>query len=443
MLGRTIVAVSVVALAAVAVSADSNWPQFRGLQAGVADDDPALPDTWGPTENIVWKTEVPGVGWGSPIVWGDHIFVTSAINAEQPDRPAARVYTAAEVAATKALHRWVVYDVDFKTGRIRWEREIGRAVPQAKHMKNSYASETPTTDGERVYAYFGSAGLFAFDLDGKPIWSKPMSPSKTRSDWGPASSPIVSKGRVFIVNDSEEQSFMAAYDAVTGKELWRASRDEGSNWSTPFVWENDLRTEIVTTGSRKVRSYDLDGKLLWEMSGLSSLHIPTPFARHGLLFLNSGFRVDPNRPVFAVRPGASGDISLKTGETSNQYIVWSHPTLGSYNPSSLVYGDYYYTLYDTSFWTSNDARTGKEIYGRQRISAESTGFSASPWAYNGKIFVMSEDGDTFVIQPGPEFKVVGKNSLNEMTLATPAIANGSLIVRTASKLYRISKSRAR
>lgn len=441
---RTALVAGFVALAAVTPSADDNWPQFRGRQAGVAADDPGLPETWGPNENVVWKTEVPGVGWSSPVVWGDHVFVTSAVNDEQPARPPARVYTAAEVAPTTALHHWIVYDVDFKTGRIRWQREVGGNVPsRPKHMKNSYASETPTTDGERVYAYFGSVGLFAFDMNGKAAWSKPMGPFKTRSEWGPAASPIVYRGRVLVVNDNDEQSFMAAYEAKTGREMWRVAREEASNWSTPFVWENQVRTEIITTGSRKLRSYDLDGRLLWEMSGLSSLHIPTPFAQHGLLFVNSGFRVDPNRPVFAIRPGATGDISLPKGETSSKYIAWSNPTLGSYNPSSIVYGDHYYTLYDTSILACNDAKTGAEVYPRQRVSAESTGFTASPWAYNGKIFVMSEDGDTFVIQAGREFKVVGKNSLNEMTLATPAVANGSLVVRTASKLYRIGKAQGR
>ena len=438
---RAFLAAGFVALALATASADANWPQFRGLHAGVVADDPTLPETWGPNENVVWKTEVPGVGWSSPVVWGDHIFVTSAVNDEQPARPPARVYTAAEVAPTTALHRWIVYDVDFKTGRIRWQREVTQNVPsRPKHMKNSYASETTTTDGERVYAYFGSVGLFAFDMNGKAVWSKPMGPFKTRSEWGPAASPIVYKGRVLVVNDNDEQAFMAAYDAKTGRELWRVTRDEGSNWSTPFVWENDVRTEIITTGSRKVRSYDFEGKLLWEMAGLSSLHIPTPFADHGLLYVNSGFRADPNKPVFAIRPGASGDISLPKGETSSKFIAWWNPTLGSYNPSSIVYGDYYYTLYDTSILACNDAKTGAEVYPRQRVSAESTGFTASPWAYNGKIFVMSEDGDTFVVQAGREFKVVGKNSLNEMTLATPAVANGSLIVRTASKLYRIGRA---
>jgi outer membrane protein assembly factor BamB len=193
----------------------------------------------------------------------------------------------------------------------------------------------------------------------------------------------------------------------------------------------------VTPGSKRLRSYDLDGKLLWELAGMSTIDIPTPFAKHGLLYINSGYPADALRPVYAIRPGAGGDLTLKAGETSNAYIAWSHPTLGSYNPSSLVYGDYYYTLHDRGFITCNDAKTGKEIYGRQRISADSTGFTASPWAYNGRIFALSEDGDTFVLQAGPEFKVLGKNTLGEMTLATPAIAGGSLVVRTAGRLYRI------
>ncbi len=239
---RSMLAASFTVLALAGISADSNWPQFRGPQAGVAADDPALPETWSPTENIVWKADVRGVGWGSPVVWGDHIFLTSAVNTERDDRPALKVYTAAEVAPTTAVLRWVVYDFDVKTGKLRWEREVARAAPsQAKHMKNSYASETTATDGERVYAYFGSAGLFAFDMDGKAIWSKPMTPMKMRSDWGPAASPVVFKGRVYIVNDNEEHSFIAAYDAKTGAEAWRIDREEGSNWSTPFIWEGNVR----------------------------------------------------------------------------------------------------------------------------------------------------------------------------------------------------------
>ena len=416
----------------------SNWPQFRGLQAGVADDDPALPDTWSTTQNVLWKVEIPGNGWSSPIVWGNHVFVTSAINTEGNDTRKATYYRG-ESGSTTAIHRWVVYDVDLTTGRVRWQREVATAVPPGKHLKNSYATETPATDGQRVYAYFGNVGLFAFDMNGTPLWSKTIGPFKT-SDFGTSGSPVVYKDRIYIVNDNLEQSFLAAYDSKTGNEVWRVNRDENSNYSTPFIWESGQRTEIVTTGARRVRSYDLNGKLLWDMSGLTGIHIPTPFAKHGLLYITSGFRAEDFRPIYAIRGGGSGDISLKKGETSNEYIAWMSPTLGSYTPSGLVYGDYYYTLYDTSFLMCHDAKTGKEIYSKRRLSAGSTGFSASPWAYNGKIFAMSEDGDTFVVQAGPEFKILGKNSLDEMTLATPAVVRGSLIVRTASKLYRIGKN---
>jgi len=337
----------------------------------------------------------------------------------------------------------MVHDVDFATGKVRWSKEVRNGVPVGpKHLKNSYASETPVTDGERVYAYFGTVGLFVFDMNGTPVWSKPLGPFKTRYGWGTAASPVLHRDRIYIVNDNDDQSFLAAYDKRTGAEAWRVNRAEGTNWATPFVWEHDGRAEIVTSGSDRVRSYDLTGKLLWEFKGMSSISIPTPFERHGLLFISSGYVGDALRPTYAVRPGASGDISLKPGETSNSFIAWSAPTLAPYNPTPLVYGDYYYTLFDRGFFTCHDARTGKEIYGRQRIAVDASGFTTSPWAYNGRIFVMSEDGDTYVIQAGPEFKVLGKNSLGEMTLATPAVSRGSLIIRTASKLYRVGKKPA-
>src|SRR5882672_7719505 len=380
------------------VSAEQEWPQFRGSKSGVAGDDPALPDTWSATTNVAWKIDMPGRGWSSPVVSGDHVFITAAVNTKGSEESLKPVpsYTprsfggpmsGQDIATSTDPHRWVLYDVDFNTGKIRWEQTIRTSVPsEPKHQKNSYASETPVTDGERVYAYFGNLGLFAFDMSGKPVWSKPMDSFKVRNGWWHAASPIIHRDRVYIVNDNDERSFIAAYDKKTGDEIWRTIREEGSNWATPFVWENGLRTEIVTAGTKKVRSYDLNGKLLWEFSGMASIDIPTPLAAHGLLFITSGYPADPLRPAYAIRPGASGDISLKKGETSNAFIAWSHPTLGPYNPSPIVYGD------------------------------------------------------TYVIQAGPEFKVLGKNSLDEMTLATPAVARGSLIIRTASKLYRITRS---
>jgi outer membrane protein assembly factor BamB len=445
---RTVFVILMV-LALSALPHAENWPQFRGLQGGVADDDPKLPDTWSSTENVIWKLDVPGYAWSSPVVWGDHIFITTAINpAGDVVRPTSEylagslggTMTLRDLTAPKETLRWMVYDVDFQTGKIRWERQVQEATPtQSRHQKNSYASETPVTDGERVYAYFSNAGLFAFDMSGRPVWSKPMDTLKTRFGWGGAASPVFYKDRLYIVNDNEERSFMAAYDAKTGQEIWRVAREEATNWASPFVWEHAQRTEIITKGSKKIRSYGLDGKVLWEISGMTSLDIPTPFARNGFLYIESGYPTDSKKPVYAIRPGASGDITLKADETSNEFVVWSNQSLGTYATSPLVYKDYYYTLIDRGILLCYDAKTGKEMYGRQRVTIDATGFTASPWAYNGKIFALSEDGDTYVIQAGPEFKVLGKNSLNELSLATPAIANGSLIVRTASKLYRIGR----
>ena len=417
-----------------------DWPRFRGTQAGVAADHPDLPDRWSPTENVAWKSDIPGIGWSSPVIWGNHVFLTTVVNTTQQEAPRPGFYLG-DWPASSAPHRWMVYDIDLASGRTRWERQVSAAPPaQPKHLKNSYASETPVTDGERVYFYFGNLGIFVFDMNGAPVWSRPMGPFKTRNNWGAASSPTLHGDRLYVVNDNDEQSFLAAYDTKTGAELWRVPRKEGTNWSSPFVWEHEQRTEIITAGSDRVRSYDTSGRLLWELTGMSTITIPTPFTRHGLLYLSSGYIADPRRPAYAIRPGASGDITLKNGETSNAFIAWSLPTGAPYNPTPLVYGDVYYTLFDRGFFTSHDARTGKELYARQRITSEAAGFTSSPWAYNGKIFAMSEEGDTYVIQAGPDFKVLGKNSLNEMTLATPAVSGGSLIVRTASKLYRFTKT---
>ena len=424
-----------------AVAAQEHWAKFRGPRAGVAEDGPTLPATWSQTENVVWKIEVPGQGWSSPIVWDDQIFLTSVVTDDPGIRPQVGLYDGHSTSAVPtAVHQWMIYGIDLNDGRIRWEREVRRSAPSmAKHGKNSYASETPVTDGERVYAYFGGVGIFAFDLDGTPVWSKEMEPSPYRFGWGSAASPVLHEDRLYVVNDNEAQSFIAAFDTRTGDELWRVDRDEGSNWSTPFIWENNVRTEIVTTGTDKVRSYGLDGELLWELTGMTWITSPTPFAEHGLLYVSSGFLSDPVRPVYTIRPGAIGDITLAEGSTRNEYIAWSNPKLGSYNTSALVYGDFYYTLLDRGFFLSHDARTGQEVYSRKRIARRATAFSASLWAYNDKIFALSEEGETFVIRAGPEYEVLGSNPLDEMTMATPAIADGSLIIRTASHLYRIAE----
>jgi len=427
--------------------AADDWPRFRGGQGGVADDDPRLPDTWSPTTNIVWKIDLPGLGWSSPVVQGDHIIVTSAISEGKEAAPEKGLYDPGDEhgkTRSTAMNRFMVYDVDFQTGKIRWSRELTRMVPLiGRHIKNSFASESAAIDSNGIYVYFGAAGLVAsLDLKGEVRWTQKVPAHETYFDMGTSASPVVYKDRVYIVHDNLTDSFMAAFDKQTGKTIWNIKRDEntkGATWSTPYIWENGLRTELVVSASGKVRSYDLDGKLLWELTGMTFLTAPSPFAKHGLLYFSSGYPGESPRPVYAVKPGGSGDISLKPGETSNEQIAWYQPLLGTYQTSALVYGDYYYTLLDRGFLLAHDARTGRQVYGRQRISPEAGGFTASPWAYNGKIFLLSEDGDTFVIQAGPEFKLLGKNSLDEMALATPAVAHGSVILRTQSKLYRIAK----
>lgn len=424
-------------------SADANWPQFRGPEArGIpAEEVAGLPDTWSPTENIVWRTEIPGVGWSSPITWGDKIFLTTVVNTGTDEKPKKGLYFGGNRPEAPAdEHQWKVLCLSLETGEIVWERDAHVGLPNVgKHLKNSYASETPATDGESIFAYFGNQGLYVYDMEGNPKWSREFEARATRYGWGTAASPIVYEDRVYVVNDNDDESFMLALNKETGEEIWRISREEDSNWATPYIWENEQRTEIITPGTGAVRSYDLDGNPLWETSGMSRIAIPTPFSEFGLLYVASGYVMDKIRPVWAIRPGASGDITLAEGETSNEYIAWYEREAGPYNPSPLIYGDTYYTLLDRGFFTAHNAKTGAEVYSRHRIDPAAAAFTVSPWAYNGKIFCLSEDGDTFVIEAGPEFKVVGKNSLDEMSMSTPAIVGKSLILRTVSALYRIEQ----
>ena len=422
------------------MSAGQGWPQFRGPGSTGVAEDPNLPDSWSTTQNVKWKTIIPGHGWSSPIAWGERIFVTSVIPVGDTEAPRKGLYFQGERPAPTIEHRFMLYAIDFASGRIVWEREVHRGVPpQARHLKNTYASETPVTDGRRVYAAFGNVGLFAFDFDGTPVWSKKTDAKPTRNGWGTAASPVVHDGRLYYVSDNEAASTLTAMDAASGNTLWRVERKELTNWSTPFIWRHAGRTEIITNGTAAIRSYALDGTPLWTVSPNSTHVIPTPFSQFGLLYVSSGYVGDSTRPVYAIKPGGAGDISLKAGETSNASIAWSLPQGGTYNVSPIVYGDYFYTLFDRGFFTCHDARTGKEIYTKVRLDPTASGFTASPWAYNGKIFAMSEDGTTYVIQAGPEFKVVGQNSLDEFTMASPAIHQGSLVIRTATSLYRIAK----
>lgn len=442
MIRRMLLMCSVATFLVSSAGADPNWPQFRGSDSrGVAADGP-WPESWSETENVRWKTAIAGEGWSSPVVWDNRIFVTGVVSDGNVEEHKKGLYFGGNRSdSPKDRHHWKVYCVDFNTGKILWEREPKTGTPDApRHLKNTYASETAVTDGQRVYAYFGGVGVFCYDMKGNEIWDRTIKPTKMRNDWGTAASPVLQGDRLIILNDNDEQSFLLALDKKTGEEIWRVDRDEASNWSNPYIWKNELRTEIVTAGTGKVRSYGLDGELLWELTRMSSITIATPFSEFGMLYISSGYVGDrETRPIYAIRPGASGDITLPEGQTAGQYIAWSDPMGAPYNPTPVLYGDYYYTLLDRGFFTCHNAKTGELVYGKQRIDRNASAFTSSPWAYNGKIFCLSEDGDTYVIQAGPEFEVLGKSSLNEMSMATPALVRGSLIIRTSGHLYRIQE----
>ncbi len=421
-----------------AASAETiHWPQFRGANSDGLAEGATLPETWSTTENVVWKADIPGWGWSSPVIWGDKIFVTSAVGESDREKLVVGGYPGGHIKLTD-VHRWMTYCLDFDSGKILWEREAHQGVPpEERHPKNSFANPTPITDGERVYSLFDNIGLFCYSMDGEKLWEKRWGSFPIRGGWGPGSSPVLHKDRIYWVNDNEKDSFFVALDKRTGDEIWKVERQEKSNWSTPYIWENGQRTEIVTIGTNKVRSYNLEGKVLWELTGTSGLVSLMPVSKHGLLYLGAGYHYGP---LYAIRPGASGDISLADGETSNEWIVWSQPRGSSIHPCYLISEERLFVLFDAGLLTCFHAKTGETIFPRKRLNTGSGRFYASPWAYNGKIFLLNEDGTTWVVEDGPEFKVIRKNVLGDYAWATPAMARGSLFIRTYSGLYRLQTS---
>jgi len=424
------------------VHGQDNWPRFRGPNAdGMAPDNAGLPTTWTTTENVKWVADVPGWGWSCPIVCGDRIFLSTVVSDENNLTPSKGLYLGQGVRdPAKGIHHWMVYCFDLNTGKELWKHEAHSGQPKVpRHPKSTYAAETATTDGERLFVLFGDLGLYCYDLNGKPLWSQKIEPKRTFFDYGAAASPVVHEGQVIVVYDNLQGSWIAAFDAKSGDQRWQTPRDETHSWATPFVWTNELRTEIVVPGKKRNRSYSLDGKLLWEFNGrMSNLVIPSPFAAHGLCYIASGYVGDKHRPTFAVRPGASGDITPDGDFEDSEFIAWYQGKSSSYNPSQIVYGDYFYTLFDRGFLTCHDAKTGEEVYGKQRFSPSGS-FTTSPFAYNGRLFFLSEEGLTYVVKSGPEFEIIERNHLDELCIASPAVAGDKLLIRTASKLYCLTE----
>jgi outer membrane protein assembly factor BamB len=429
-----------------------------------------VPERWSTTENVRWKIEVPGQGWSSPIVWGNTVFVTSGISGKPFKKPTPGLYGNDYIAQLQKEGlsneevmrrvrardnespeesdeiRYMVYALDARTGSVKWEQEAHRSKPSGgRHRKNTYASETPYTDGERLYVSFGqNVGLFCYSLTGTLLWKKQWPPQPIYLDFGTASSPTVHGGRIYLLHDSEADSYITSLDAKTGEELWRTSRPRTglprSSWTTPFVWAHEKRTEIVTTGHAMILSYDLDGKELWRVTGMS-MPTASPMSWNGMLYVGSGSQGDANRPFLAIRPGGAGDISLAEGATSNDYIAWRHPRASGYTPSALVHDGRAYLVHDTGILAVLNAKTGKEMY-KVRVGGGGHTFSASPVAAGNRVFLLTEAGLTFVLENGDAYKKIAKNDLDEMSLASPAIAGGAIYIRTETKLYSIGSSEA-
>lgn len=428
-----------------ATFSQTNWPQFRGQGAsGVSEGGPA-PASFDATKatNLKWKTAIPGLAHSSPVTWGNKVFITTAVTSAAKDETRFGLYGDVAPVKDDPKHTWKVYALDSQTGKILWERIASEGIPKVKrHPKSTHADSTPVTDGKYLVALFGSEGLYWYDLKGKLLWKQDLGLLDSGwfydpdYQWEHGSSPIIYKNLVIIQADVQKNSYIAAYDLKTGKQVWKTGRDEISSWGTPTVYEGKTRPELITNGSKAIRGYDpLTGKELWWLTPNSEVTTPTPIVAHDLIYVTSGYR--PIQPIYAIRPGASGDISLKDGKDSSEFIAWSKPRGGPYMPTPIVYGDYLYTLSNQGVVIAYNAKTGERIY-QERLGGKGGAFTASPIASDGKIYLSSEDGDVFVVKAGPKYELLSTNPVGEVMMATPAMSGGVFIVRGVKHLFAFS-----
>jgi outer membrane protein assembly factor BamB len=434
-------------VAPIAPVAPRNWSSFRGeAGAGNGDGQRAVTE-WDVTsgKNIKWKTPIPGIANSSPITWGNRVFVTTAISKAGDKSFRTGLYGDVKPVDDLSEHEWKVYALDKATGKIVWERTAFTGTPKVKrHTKATQANSTPATDGRRIVAVFGSIGLLiAWDMNGKELWRANLGildsgwffdPS---FQWGHSSSPIIYRNSVILQADMQKGSYVAAWDLSTGKQLWKTDRtDEIPTWGTPAIVSGPSgRSELVTNGT-KIRGYDPStGKLLWTLGPNSEVTVGTPVVGHGLVFVTGGY--PPVRPIYAIRPGAGGDISLPKGSESSDAIAWSNMTDGTYIPTPLVYGQYLFTMSNNGIVNAYTALTGQRAF-RGRIG-EGGAFSASPVAADGRLYVASEDGEIYVVTAGPGLTQIAKNDMKEVIMATPAISDGVIVVRTLGHVYAIGQ----
>jgi outer membrane protein assembly factor BamB len=431
------------------VGADSSkgsWPSFRGAQASGIAEGQNLPDRWnGKTgENILWRTPIPGLAHSSPVVWGNRVFVTSAVSSDPKATFRPGLYGDGDASKDRSVHRWIIYAIDKRSGKIAWERVAHQGEPlEKRHIKATYANSTPATDGRMVVAWFGSQGVHAYDVNGKFLWKVDLGRVDMGAydiptyEWGPASSPIIWNDLVIIQCDTQADSFLLALDAATGKTVWKTVREELPSWGTPTVVQTSAGPQLVTNASNFIRAYDpRTGKELWRLGRSSKITAPTPIIGEDLIVVASGR--GPERPIFVVRPNAQGDVTLAEGKTTSETIAWSRTGRGSYMPTPLIYRGLLYVLANNGTFDAYNLKTGDEVY-RQRLPTVGSGFSASPVASDGKIYLSNEDGEILVIGAGDKFTHLATNSMGELLMATPALSEGVMYVRSAQSLFAIGR----
>jgi outer membrane protein assembly factor BamB len=431
-----------------AADAGGSWPSFRGPGASGISERQNLPDRWNGKsgENIIWRTPIPGLAHSSPIVWGNRIFVTSAISSRPNATFRPGLYGAGDASDDRSRHRWMIYALDKRTGAIVWERIAHEGEPrQKRHIKSTYASATPATDGRSVVAWFGSEGVYAYDVDGNFRWKVDLGRLDVGAydvpevEWGTASSPILWNDLVILQCDTQADSFLLALDAATGQTVWKTDRQELPSWGTPTVVSTATGPQLVTNASNFIRGYDpRTGEELWRLGRSSKITAPTPFMAGGLIVVASGR--GPERPIFVVRPEARGDLTLPENRTSSDAIAWSRTGRGPYMPTPLAYKGLLYVVANNGLFDAYELKTGDEIY-RQRLPHLGSGFSASPVAADGKIYVSGEDGEIAVVAAGREFRHIATNTMGELLMATPALSDGMMFVRGASTVFAIGRER--
>ena len=434
---------------AAAGAAAGSWPAFRGTHASGVAVKQNLPDNWDVKtgDNILWRTSLPGLGHSSPVVWGSRVFVTTAISANPNATFKPGLYGDGDSSDDRSPHRFVTYAIDKRSGTILWERVAYEGPPVDKrHIKSTYASATPATDGRVVVSWFGSQGVFGYDMNGRLRWKVDLGHIPLGAyniptlEWGPASSPIIWNGLVILQCDTHADSFLLALDEDTGEIAWKTERDELPAWGTPTVAMTSQGPELVTNASNFIRGYDpRNGKELWRLGRSSLITAPTPVFADDLFVIASGRA--PERPIFAVRAGARGDITPPDNDTRSSGVAWSRAGRGSYMPTPLIYDGILYVLNNNGVFDAYDVTTGEEIY-RQRMPDIGSGFSASPVASDGKIYISSEDGEIFVVAAGNAFKHIRTNSMGELLMATPALSEGVMYVRSSHSLIAIGRKRA-